>query len=164
MVGTKWEGDLTTPVTISSTHIEWDKAKCSNCMSCVVVCSERHTGMSVPSRARIRIFVDLLTDNDVTAQYCRQCVDAACADACPEEAIAFDAATRAWLVDEEKCIACAACVDACTYQAIQLDPVTDVATKCDLCGGLVRCVEICPPKALLLVNDRTYAVPKAEAC
>ena len=143
---------MKTSVTVIPAHIEWDQVKCSNCMSCVVVCAERHTGMSAPSRARIRIAVDLLTDNKVTAEYCRQCTDAACADACPEEAIAFDETIRAWLVDEEKCIACAACVEACPYSAIQLDPVTDLATKCDLCGGLVRCVEICPPKALSLVG------------
>ena len=143
---------MTTAAARVPVHIDWDQTKCSNCMSCVVVCAERHTGMSAPTRARIRIFVDLLTNNEVTAQFCRQCADAACAEACPEAAIAFDEATRAWLVDEEKCIACAACVEACPYFAIQLDPVTDVATKCDLCGGLVRCVEICAPKALVLVN------------
>ena len=133
-------------------HIEWDKVLCSNCLSCVVVCAERHTGTSAPSRARIRIQVDLLLGNDVTAQYCRQCEDAPCAEACPEEAIAFDGSVRAWLVDEEKCLACAACVDACPYEAIVVDPVTDTAVKCDLCGGAVRCVEICPPKALVLVE------------
>lgn len=142
---------MKTSVTVIPIHVEWNQVKCSNCMSCVVVCAERHTGVSAPSRARIRIS-DLLTDNEVTAEYCRQCADAACAEACPEEAIAFDETIRAWLVDEEKCIACAACVEACPYSAIQLDPVTDVATKCDLCGGLARCVEICPPKALSLVG------------
>lgn len=140
------------PVIATATHIEWDETKCSNCLSCVVVCAERHTGMSAPSRARIRISVDLLTDNKITARYCRQCTDAPCAEACPEEAIAFDETIRAWLVDEEKCMACAACVDACPYEAIVVDPVTDIASKCDLCGGLVRCVEICAPKALLLVE------------
>lgn len=133
-------------------HIEWNKALCSNCLSCVIVCAERHTGTSAPSRARIRIQIDLLLDHDVTAQYCRQCADAPCAEACPEEAIAFDETVRAWLVDEEKCMACAACVDACPYEAIVVDPVTDTASKCDLCGGLVRCVEVCAPKALALVN------------
>lgn len=147
---------MTKPVIVNPVHIDWDKAKCSNCMSCVIVCAERHTGMSAPTRARIRINVDLLTDNDVTAQYCRQCVEpdgvAPCAEVCPEEAIAYSETVRAWLVDEEKCMACAACVDACPYDAIQVDPVTDIATKCDLCGGLVRCIEVCAPKALFLVD------------
>jgi len=133
-------------------HIEWDAAKCSNCMSCVVVCAERHTGTSAPSRARIRILVDLLLNNEVTAHYCRQCADAPCAEVCPEESITFDETLRAWLVDSEKCIACGACVDACPYEAIVIDSVTGTATKCDLCGGLVRCVEICAPKALYLVG------------
>jgi anaerobic carbon-monoxide dehydrogenase iron sulfur subunit len=137
---------------IKPVYIQWDKALCSNCMSCVVVCSERHTGTSAPSRAHIRILVDLLLNNDVIAQYCRQCADAPCAEICPEEAIAFDDTVRAWLVDDEKCMACAACVDACPYEAIVVDPVTDKAAKCDLCGGAVRCVEICAPRALALVG------------
>jgi len=140
-------------------HIEWNKTLCSSCMSCMVVCSERHTGTSTPSRSRIRILVGLLLDNDVTAQYCRQCADAPCAESCPEDAIAFDQESRAWIVDEEACIACGICVDACPYDAIVIDPVTDTAAKCDLCEGAVRCVEICPPKALVLVG----AYPNDEA-
>ena len=131
-------------------HIQWDKVLCSNCMSCVIVCAERHTGTSAPSRARIRIQVDLLLDNDVTAHYCRQCEDAPCAEVCPEEAIAFDGELRAWLVDEEKCLGCALCEEACPYEAIQVDMITGIAAKCDLCGGAVRCVEICPTQALVL--------------
>jgi len=109
--------------------------------------------MSAPTRARIRIVADLLGDGRFDATYCRQCEDAACAETCPEEAITFDEAVRAWLVDADKCLACGACVDACPYGAILLDPVTDGATKCDLCLGAVRCVEICPPHALRLVED-----------
>jgi len=144
---------IASPVAIPI-HIEWEKAKCSNCLSCMVVCAERHTGTSAPARAHIRILVDLLLDSDVSAQYCRQCVDAACAEACPEEAIAFDDTFRAWLVDEDKCMACGMCVDACPYEAIVIDPVTDVAAKCDLCRGAVRCVEICPTAALVLAPPR----------
>ncbi len=136
-------------IAVIPVHIDWDRARCSDCMSCVVVCSERHTGTSAPSRARLRILVDLLT-GDVTAEYCRQCADAECAAVCPEEAIAFDAVTRAWLVDGDSCLACAACEDACPYHAIQADPLTGIAAKCDLCGGDVRCVEICPTGALSL--------------
>jgi anaerobic carbon-monoxide dehydrogenase iron sulfur subunit len=143
---------VTTPVVTIPAHIEWSETKCSICLSCVVVCAERHTGTSTPSRAHIHILVDLLLDSDVSARYCRQCVDAACAEACPEDAIALDETVRAWLVDEEKCMVCGACVDACPYEAIVIDQVTDAAAKCDLCGGAVRCVEICPTAALVLVS------------
>lgn len=140
--------ELTQPL-----HIQWDKGLCSNCLSCVIVCAERHTGTSAPSRAHIRIRLNLLLDNDVTARYCHQCADAPCAEACPEEAITFDGTVRAWLVDQEKCLGCALCEDACPYEAIRVDPHTGIAAKCDLCGGAVRCVEICPPQALVLVQD-----------
>ncbi len=89
----------------------------------------------------------------MTAQYCRQCHDAPCAEACPDEAISFDEQVRAWRVDETLCQACELCVDACEYGAIRVDRVTGVAAKCDLCLGAVRCVEICPIQALVLMDD-----------
>ena len=79
-------------------RIDWEKTKCTNCMSCAVVCSERHTGMSAPWRSHIRILVNLL-GGDYTAEYCRQCQAAPCAAACPTEAIQFDEQVRAWRPD-----------------------------------------------------------------
>jgi Fe-S-cluster-containing hydrogenase component 2 len=134
-------------VSVWPLQIDWDKAKCTNCMSCVVVCSERHTGMSAPSRSHIRILVDLF-QGDYAAEYCRQCQAAPCAAACPTEAIRLDGQARAWRVDDSLCVACGACAEACAYRAIRLDPVTGLASKCDLCLGAWRCVEICPTAAL----------------
>ena len=131
--------------------IHWDKKKCTDCLSCVVVCAERHTGMSAPSRSRIRMLVDLL-GGDHTAEYCRQCKKAPCVDACPEEAIQFDEQLRAWLVDEGLCTGCGLCIEACPFDAIWLDQSTGLATKCDLCLGAVRCVEICPANALVVLG------------
>lgn len=118
------------------------------CLSCMVVCSERHTGMSAPSRARIRLLVDLLGGTDDVMQYCRQCRKAPCAAACPVGAIQFDQQTRAWLVDEPLCDGCGQCIEACPFEAIWLDPVTERAIKCDLCGGAAWCVVACPAGAL----------------
>jgi anaerobic carbon-monoxide dehydrogenase iron sulfur subunit len=129
--------------------LHWDDDACTGCLSCTIVCSERHTGQSAPSRARVRISVDLLTAEH-TAAYCRQCRKAACAQACPVEAIQFDPQVRAWLVDEARCTGCGACVEACPFQAIWCDPLTELAIKCDLCQGATRCVEICPSNALSL--------------
>ncbi len=130
-------------------RIHWDKNKCTTCMSCVVVCAERHTGMSALSRSRIQIRVDL-PGGDYTAEYCRQCKNAPCAAACPEEAIQFDERLRTWLVDEDVCTGCGQCIEACPFNAIQLDPTTGLAAKCDLCLGATRCVEICPANALVV--------------
>lgn len=130
-------------------RLHWDEEQCTGCTSCVVVCSERHTGTSAPSRARLQVLVDPLSA-DRTARYCRQCDNALCAAACPEEAILFDAALRAWIVLPARCTACGACVEACRFEAMRLDPIDDLAIKCDLCLGAARCVEICPSGALSL--------------
>jgi len=130
-------------------RLHWDEETCTGCLSCTVVCSERHTGQSAPSRARIRIIVDLLTAEH-SAGYCRQCRNAPCASACPEEAIRFDPHLRAWMVDDARCNGCGVCVGACPFQAIWRDPRANVAIKCDLCLGATRCIEICPASALSL--------------
>ena len=138
---------MTEAVKIKPVRIRWSKNKCNGCLSCVVVCSERHTGMSAPSRARIRVLVDPL-GGDLDANWCRQCNNAKCAAACPEDAITFDDDLRAWLVDDDLCTACESCVEACPFQAIWIDKYTDKAIKCDLCQGATRCVEICPAAAI----------------
>jgi len=129
----------------------WDQTLCSNCMSCMVVCAERHTGMSAPSRSLIRIHAGLF-DGSNSSEYCRQCQDASCAAVCPTQAISIDEQLQFWRVDDTLCIGCGECVDACPYHAIHLDAVTDVAAKCDLCLGATRCVEICPTGALTLTE------------
>jgi carbon-monoxide dehydrogenase iron sulfur subunit len=134
-------------------RLHWEPTRCSNCLSCVVVCSERHTGTSTPSRSLIHIRVGLF-DGSQSAEYCRQCDDAPCVAACAVEAIALDAERRFWRVDDAQCIACGECVDACPYHAIHLDVETGVAAKCDLCLGATRCIEICPTQALTLECSR----------
>jgi len=128
-------------------RIHWDRQQCNGCLTCVVVCSERHTGTSAPSRARLQVMVDPL-GGEVSARWCRQCRNAPCAEACPEKAIHYDPQVRAWLVDDLLCNGCGSCVEACPFQAIRLDVVTRTATKCDLCMGATRCVEACPAGAL----------------
>ena len=134
-------------VKVKPVRLRWDVKRCTGCLSCVIVCSERHTGMSAPSRARIQVLVDPL-GSEIAAHYCRQCVNAPCAAACPEEAIEYDEELRAWLVDDDLCTGCGLCIEACPFEAIRLDPYTNLAIKCDLCEGAMRCVEICPAGAL----------------
>jgi len=135
-------------------RLHWDKDRCTGCLSCVIVCSERHTGMSAPARARIRVFVDILSA-DRTAHYCRQCANASCAAACPAEAIQWDEGLRVWVVAAGRCNGCGVCVETCRFGAIWLEPVTHLAIKCDLCLGAARCAQICPSGALSLrLNSR----------
>jgi len=139
------------PDPIAPLHLELDENLCIGCLSCMLVCSERHTGTSNLQRARIRIQLDVLTAEH-NGHTCQQCADSPCAAICPQEAITYDEAVRAWRVDEGECIGCGQCADACPYEMIHLDPVTDTAIKCDLCEGKARCVEVCPPGALRLVD------------
>ncbi len=145
-------------VSVRPLRLDWDKAKCTNCMSCTVVCSERHVGMSAPTRSHIRILVDVLR-GDYAAEYCRQCQPAPCAAACPTEAVLLDDQVRAWRVDDSLCVACGACVEACAYHAIRLDSVSGLAAKCDACLGAWRCVEICPTAALLVRESELEGEP-----
>ena len=128
-------------------RIHWDRNLCTGCTLCVVVCSERHTGQSAPSRARIRVLIDPL-GSDIGAKYCRQCKNAPCSEVCPNEAIRYDSEVRAWLVSDELCTGCGDCLEACPFEAIWLDVATGEAIKCDLCMGATRCVEVCPADAL----------------
>jgi carbon-monoxide dehydrogenase iron sulfur subunit len=142
---------MSEPNRVKPRRIQWGKDPCTHCMSCVVTCSERHTGMSAPSRARLRIIVDLLGD-EYAAQYCRQCAKAPCAVACPERAIEFDQQLRAWMVDIDLCNCCGQCMEVCPFDAIWLDREHGWAIKCDLCQGSTRCVEICPSGALEVIG------------
>ena len=89
---------MTTPILAIAVHIDWDKVKCSNCMSCVIVCAERHTGTSAPA-SRIRIQVDLLLDNDVTAAVLPPVCGRPLRRGLPGGSHHFRRYGRAWLVD-----------------------------------------------------------------
>jgi Fe-S-cluster-containing hydrogenase component 2 len=137
-------------------HIALDDALCTGCLSCMLVCSERHTGTTNLQRARIHIQLDPLSAEH-SGRTCHQCTNAGrgnspCADVCPQEAISYDEDLRAWRVNDDDCIGCGQCVDACPYQIMRLDPITDIAIKCDLCLGKMRCLQVCPPGALRLVD------------
>jgi carbon-monoxide dehydrogenase iron sulfur subunit len=131
-------------------RLHYDRDKCSGCLSCVIVCAERHTNAAAPNRARIRFDLDFFTGAH-KAYYCRQCKKAPCAEACPKQAISLSEEYHAWLVDEALCDGCGSCVEACPFNATWLDPaLDDRAIKCDLCLGETLCVEVCPVDALTL--------------
>ena len=141
-------------------RLHWDEDRCTTCMSCMVVCAERHVGMSAASQSRIWVLPDLL-GADYTAEYCRQCKNAPCAVACPEEAIQLDDSVGAWLVDLDLCTGCGQCVEECPFDAIKLDPISGMAMKCDLCLGATWCVEVCQTNALS-VRGRSQEAGNAE--
>lgn len=90
--------------------------ECSHCDNCVETC---------PVKANFE---------------CRQCIDPACAKACPRGAF-YESTAGVWSIDAGKCDGCSLCASACPYNAIYID---GYARKCDLCQGQPKCAERCP--------------------
>jgi anaerobic carbon-monoxide dehydrogenase iron sulfur subunit len=114
----------------------------------MTTCSMANEGYASLSAARVQV---QLSPFGGTHQIllCRQCPQAACAEACPEECI-----TRrpdGWLeIDYQRCTGCRACVEACPLDAIYWSPISGQVIKCELCGGDPQCVRVCPTEALVL--------------
>ena len=128
-------------------YLEIHADQCTGCRTCENFCSFHHEGVVWPGRSRITILGES-DDGPFVPNVCRQCEDAPCAAACPEEAIALNERTGAWVVDVEACIGCGVCVDACPYGAIVVDEQLGVSFKCDLCGGEPECAAMCPSGAI----------------
>ncbi len=91
--------------------------------------------------------------------HCLHCDDAACLAACPTGAIFRAGESGPVLYDSERCIGCRMCVQACPFGVIQVHPNAKGVLKCDLCIDRLAdhrepaCVESCPTKALLFVEE-----------
>ena len=121
--------------------------KCTGCMQCELACSWVQTGTFQPSRSVIRVNVF-----DEEASYapftCVQCDEAWCMTACPVNAIALDDATGAKVISDSLCIGCHLCTIACPFGTVFTLPVSDTASKCNLCGGAPACATSCPTDAI----------------
>lgn len=87
---------------------------------------------------------------------CRQCEDAPCVTACPQDCLSQSEKTGLILVNEEKCDCCGWCIQACPYGAISVNPGKDTVILCDQCDGDPKCIEWCPENALDLVSKETF--------
>jgi Fe-S-cluster-containing hydrogenase component 2 len=120
------------------------------------MCSIAHEGAARPALARIRItFDEFEEERPISGSVCFQCLDAACMEACPKDAMSRDERTGAVLIDEKRCIGCMLCQNACPWDVpVRVSaPVCAsahtrrLAVKCDLCAGREEgpiCVQMCP--------------------
>lgn len=133
---------------------------CVGCRACELVCSTFKNGDCNPNLARITVEGNPIQGVRFKALTCYQCVNPACRNACPVDAIVPDTkqATHAWIVDEELCTGCLACVAACEERfgspRIYFNSERNVAFKCDLCQGAPQCVENCPTGTLTHSNGK----------
>ena len=134
--------------------LDVDIEKCVGCRTCEVVCSLKNTGTSNPTRSRIRVvrYEKLGEFHNYIPMVCQQCSTPLCMEACPVNAISQNTETGALVVDSETCVGCRVCGMICPIGGINVDPVSNIANKCDLCGGDPECVNFCDPEALTYVR------------
>ena len=154
-----------------------DIKKCQGCASCMLACSLVHEGVESQSLSRIQIIQNSFEafPHDIAIAQCRQCVEPACVEACPEDALAADPEFgNVRIVDFEKCIGCGECVQACPFSpsrsqlaAMEKYDGDDKALKCDLCSvtpyhwdaagggpdGKQACVAVCPVGAIKFTRE-----------
>jgi len=135
-----------------------DTERCIGCRSCAAACFYGH--LDTPA-----LCYEEAADGTAMPAVCRQCQEAPCVEACPNEAMYVD---EAGIVRRGRfaCTGCGSCALACPFGVIDLEIIRRQVAKCDLCadrtpqGLLPRCVAICPSGALRfleLVED----VPQA---
>lgn len=138
-----------------------DRARCSGCQRCEMMCTLRNDGRVCQSIARVRVWPNYNYGHGVdtedgiyencqfTVEHCKQCEDPWCMNSCPVHAIYADEESGARLVDADRCIGCGMCHMACPWNMPVVDSETNVSTKCISCG---RCAEQCPNGAIRFVD------------
>ena len=91
-----------------------DRARCSGCQRCEMMCSLRNDGRVCQTTARVRVWPNynfgegsngpdgIYRNCQFTVEHCKQCKDAACMKNCPVHAIYADPETGARVVDTDK--------------------------------------------------------------
>lgn len=143
-----------------------DRARCSGCQRCEMMCTLRQDGRVCQNIARVRVWDNYLWGASVdtgdgifgscefTVEHCKQCADPMCAKYCPVHAISADAKTGARVVDDSRCIGCGMCGQACPWNMPRVDTETGHSTKCVACG---RCAEQCPNGAIQFIDWKDIA-------
>lgn len=133
-----------------------DPDVCTGCMVCVNVCTMFYLKVISPERSRVRA-VRIEPGLDFPL-FCRNCEDAPCIEACPENAL-MRTSKGIVIVNKKKCKGHGDCVAACPYAAIRINPDTNKAIKCIQCG---QCVDRCPVDAIWITTEEELAKRDAD--
>ena len=134
---------------LKSLHIEPEK--CTGCLQCEMACSYENEGVFNPSKSRIKVFT--FHDEGRFAPYtCTQCSEAWCLQACPVDAITFNADTGSKDIINDICVGCKVCTIACPFGTVNYNADSGKVIKCDLCGGDPACAKACPTDAITFID------------
>lgn len=121
----------------------FDKARCTECHSCELMCS--YTNFKVYNSKKAVLRLNSKFPDAPELKFCRQCTNPPCLKSCSFQAIYEDNGTI--LIDQDKCTGCGECIKACKFDSIFMSG-NNTAVKCDTCGGEFKCVNTCKTGAL----------------
>lgn len=124
--------------------IKVQKALCSGCRICEMVCSLFHTGTINPERSAIRIHKDDLGQGLMAPRVCRRCRRMKCLDG-EDVKEAEEAKKFTW--DRQR-------AEKCVFGSLPV--FQGEAYHCDLCGGNPWCVRVCTPGALRILDGKKH--------
>lgn len=131
----------------------FDPAKCIGCRLCEQWCVLSHFNTTNPKKARIRIHRAMDTQEE-SAEYCHQCENPPCIEACKFDALTQDPTTFQIIVNSEKCTGCQLCRIKCPHHAPIFHPEEKLILICDLCSGQPMCVSHCPESAIIYADQK----------
>ncbi|MCC5912151.1 MAG: (Fe-S)-binding protein [Clostridiaceae bacterium] len=114
--------------------------QCIGCYSCMLTCATNvYKNFSLKNSA-IAVKTSGGYQGRMVVNICRGCKDAACAAACPTDALT-PREGGGGKYKEELCIGCKKCVENCVAKAIGFDSISNKAVFCKQCG---LCAKQCP--------------------
>jgi formate dehydrogenase iron-sulfur subunit len=127
---------------------------CCGCRSCAAACAYGHHVQSLLGHSKLEATAEPFNAvQDELPLHCLHCEQAACVEACPNEAMK-KMEDGIVLRSHFKCVGCASCAIACPFGTIQPDLTRYIVPKCDLCidrlaeDEIPRCVQSCTSGAL----------------
>ena len=145
---------------LKSLHIVPEK--CTGCLQCEMACSLAQEGEVNPSKSRIKVFT-FHYEGRFVPYTCTQCAEAWCMQACPVDAIVYNAATGSKDVKADRCVGCKVCTIACPFGTVNYVSATGKVIKCDLCGGDPACSAACPTAAITYIDADATGYDKMRA-